>query len=350
VANTLIPFFNTQIQGLSVIARAMSGRMPMNERLKIQEKFYKRGLSIAGMTLLYAALMQDDEAYQNASPEARLANWFVRIPGVDEPLKIPIPFEYGLMFKAIPEAIYNAAFTQDDGKPIAKAIAKMALNSIPGGSSYFLPQAAKPPVEMVTGVDLFTGAEIETPAMQKLDPAERYKDDTTELAKMLGAFGNVSPVKIDQFIKGVGSQTALSLVSLANPLLKGDNPTSASMKTSKYPLIGGAFQATDAGGIINRVYEQMEEAVQAKNTYEKLLLEGREEKAEAYLNENINRITMADSAASFRTEMKKLTDYEKAIRADQNMSPQEKRTELDDIRRLKIETAKTYRDALREAA
>jgi hypothetical protein len=139
-------------------------------------------------------------------------------------------------------------------------------------------------------------------------------------------------------------------VSLANPLLEGDNPPSASMKTSKYPLIGGAFQATDAGGIINRVYEQMEEAVQAKNTYEKLLLEGRDEKAESYLNENITRIMMADSAPNFRNEMKQLTDYEKAIRADREMSPQEKRETLDEIRRQKIETAKTYRAALREAA
>jgi hypothetical protein len=350
VANTLIPFFNTQIQGLSVIGRAMSGRMPMNEKLRIQEKFYKRGMGLAAMTLMYAALMQDDEAYQNASPEARLANWFLRIPGVDEPVKIPIPFEYGLLFKAIPETLFAAAGQDSDMGPVMKALGKMALNSIPGGSSYMLPQAAKPLVELVTGVDMFTGNEIETPAMKKLDPAERYREDTSELAKMLGSFGGMSPVRIDQFIKSVGSQTALSLVSLTNPLLAGDNPPSASMKTSKLPLIGAAFQATDSGGVINRVYEQMEEAVQAKNTYTKLLEEGREEKAERYLNENLNRIMMADSAASFRNEMNQLTSYEKAIRADRNMSPEEKRTELDEVRRLKIETAKQYRAALRDAA
>ena len=350
VANTLIPFFNTQIQGLSVIGRAMSGRMPMDEKLRIQEKFYKRGMGLAAMTLMYAALMQDDEAYQNASPEARLANWFLRIPGVDEPVKIPIPFEYGLLFKAIPETLFAAAGEDSDMGPVLKALGKMALNSIPGGSSYMLPQAAKPLVELVTGVDMFTGNEIETPAMKKLDPAERYREDTSELAKMLGAFGNMSPVRIDQFIKSVGSQTALSLVSLTNPLLAGDNPPSASMKWSKAPFVGAAFQATDAGGIINRVYEQMEEAVQAKNTYTKLLEEGREEKAERYLNENLNRIMMADSAASFRNEMNQLTSYEKAIRADLKMTPEEKRAELDEVRRLKIETAKQYRAALRDAA
>jgi hypothetical protein len=350
IANTMYPFFATQLQGLSIMYRAMSGRMPMNDRLKIQDKFIRRGLTLGAMTLAYAAMMQDDEAYQNASPEARLANWFVRIPGVDAPLKIPIPFEYGLLFKAIPEAIYHAAFSKEDFAPVGKALAKMAANSIPGAGSYFMPQIAKPIISQATGVDLFTGANVETPAMQKLDPAERYKEGTTELAKMLGAGANISPARIDQFIKDIGSGTLLSLVSLANPLLAGDNPPSASMKPSKYPLVGGMFQPTDAGAVIDRVYEKMEEAVQAKNTYTKLLEEKREDKAEAYLNANIDRIMLADSEPNFKDAMKQLTDYEKAIRADEEMLPSEKREKLDEIRRQKIETAKAYRDALREAA
>jgi hypothetical protein len=350
VLNTLIPFFNTQLQGLSVMARAMTGRMPMNEKLQIQKKLFQRAATMAAMTLMYTALMQDDEAYENATPEVRMANWFVRMPGVDEPLKIPIPFEFGLLFKSIPETLYNAAAGNADMNPVMWALGKQMLNSIPGGSSLFMPQAMKIGVEQFFGKDAFNLADIETPAMKKLDPAERYKDNTTELAKTLGAFADISPARIDQFIKSVGSQTLLSLVSLTNPLLAGDNPPSASMKTSKLPLVGAAFQPTDAGGIINRVYEQMEEAVQAKNTYTKLLEEGREEKAERYLNDNLNRIMMADSAASFRNEMNQLTSYEKAIRADLKMTPEEKRAELDEVRRLKIETAKQYRAALRDAA
>ena len=86
--------------------------------LDIQSKFVRRGIGMAVMTMLYAALMEDDEAYKNATPEQRLANWFVRVPGLDEPVRIPIPFEYGLLFKAIPEAVVNVAFGTDEGAPL----------------------------------------------------------------------------------------------------------------------------------------------------------------------------------------------------------------------------------------
>jgi len=350
VANTLIPFFNTQIQGLSVLARAATGNMPLDEKLKIKEKFYKRGAMMAGLTMLYAAMMQDDEAYKNATPEVRMANWFVRVPGLDEPLKIPIPFEYGLIFKSTFEALYNVAFQNEEFKPIAKALRGQAMNAIPGMSGYMMPQAFKPVAEMVTGVDFFTGRDIESKSMAMLDRGERYSDNTTELAKFLGRETTASPVMVDHFIKSVGSQSLLALVSMTNSLFGQDNPPSASMKWSKAPLVGGIFQPTDAGAIINRVYEQMEEAVQAKNTYEKMLADGKEDQAERYLNTNIDRIMRADSAPSFRSDMKQLTEYERAVKADRDMTPREKRETLDAIRRQKIDTAKQYRDALREAA
>jgi hypothetical protein len=61
-------------------------------------------LALRSLTLL---MMQDDESYENANPEERYGNWFVRIPGLEEPLRIPIPFELGLIGKALPEGIYR---------------------------------------------------------------------------------------------------------------------------------------------------------------------------------------------------------------------------------------------------
>jgi hypothetical protein len=45
---------------------------------------------------------------------------------------------------------------------------------------------------------------------------------------------------------------------------------------SEYPILGGAFQPNDAGGIINSVYERMNEIrLKVKNTVDKLVKEGR---------------------------------------------------------------------------
>ena len=345
VANALIPFFNAQIQGLNVFAKAATGRMPFNERLKTRQKFYKRGMSIAALTLLYAAAMEDDEAYKNAKPDQKYNNWFVRTPFFDEPLKIPIPYEVGLIFKAIPEAIYNTAFDKEEFAPVGKAVGKMLFNAIPGGSSYGMPQVAKPVIEMVTGVDLFTGADIESAREKNLDPAARYRENTTELAKMLGGMGipGMSPLKVDQFIKSVGTQTLLAVVSAGNVVLGAEKPPSAEMKTSQLPLVGGMFQATDAGGIIDRTYEIMKEAEQASATYNKLLTESTPQEADAYLQANMSRLMLADSVAEFRNEMKDITDYEALVKRNDD-APAEKRKKLDEARKLKIDTARLYRD------
>jgi hypothetical protein len=351
-ANSLIPFFSTQIQSINVLIRAMTGNMPFEERLKIKEKFYKRAIGMAAFTMMYAMAMEDDEAYKNATPEQKYSNFFIRTPFFDEPLRVPIPFEFGLLFKAIPEAILHIAMGKEDTAPIVKAITGMAVNSIPGASNYFVPQALKPIVEGVTGKDMFTGADVETSKMQKLDPSERYKENTTELSKFLGGMGipGMSPVKIDQFIKGVGSQTLLSAISLTDVLFNADKPPSAEMKTSQLPFVGGAFQPTDAGGIINRVYDRMEEIDQKTNTFKKLQDDGREAEADAYLREHGKLLDLEREPRAFRKEMSDIKEAEDEIKTDRSMSPYEKRNKLDELRQYKIKTATEYRDLLRSAA
>jgi hypothetical protein len=90
MANALIPFFNSQIQGLNVLYKALTGKLPFDKRLKIQEKLITRGALMFGASLAYAAMMQDDEAYKNATPEQKYGNWFIRISGIDEPIKFTV--------------------------------------------------------------------------------------------------------------------------------------------------------------------------------------------------------------------------------------------------------------------
>jgi len=350
-ANTLYPFFNAQIQGLSVFVKAMTGNMPYNERLKIQEKFKQRVVAMAAFTVMYAMAMEDDEAYKNATPEQKLNNWFVRVPGFDEPLKIPIPFEFGLLAKAVPEAIYNSVAGDGDVAPIAQALVQLGINAIPGGSSKGIPQFLVPVVESITGKDLFTGADVESARMQSLDPAQRYKDTTTELAKVLGSMGipGVSPVKVDQFIKGVGAQTLLSAVSLADAFIASPKVQQAEKKASQVAFFSSAFQPNDAGGIINRTYELMQDGERAVNTYNKLYADGNPAEAEAYLNANMQRVSIGTSYGDFKKDMKQSTDAITEVKAS-DLSPREKRNRIDQLRKEQIDTAKLYRDIIRKAA
>jgi len=82
--NTMVPFFNSAVQGYNVLYKAFTGKMPYAKKLEIQNKLIKRGSMIAGMSILYAIASQDNEAYQNATPEQKYMNWFVPGFGLKE--------------------------------------------------------------------------------------------------------------------------------------------------------------------------------------------------------------------------------------------------------------------------
>jgi hypothetical protein len=83
----MIPFFNSQIQGLNVLYKAATGQMPFNEALQIRRKFYNNAALLAASGIAYAMMMQDDDYYKNAKPKDRYSNFIFHIPGVEEPIK-----------------------------------------------------------------------------------------------------------------------------------------------------------------------------------------------------------------------------------------------------------------------
>ena len=284
VANALIPFFNAQIQGLNVLYKAMAGKMPFNDQLRIREKLLFRGGMMAGATLLYAAMMEDDDAYKNATPDQKYGNWFVRLPGVDEPVRIPIPFEIGYIFKALPEALYNSMTTEHGGEEAVKAFKQILLQTIPGGSSYGIPQAVKPLIEVGLGKSFYTGRDILSEREKNLLPEEQYRANTSDAAKALGSGLGISPIKIEALVNGYTGTMGLAFlqaISLGVPAK--ETPEQAVKRLSDYPIVGGVFQPNDAGGIVNSVYERMNEVSQVKRTVDKLMDEGKVQEAQALL-------------------------------------------------------------------
>jgi uncharacterized protein (DUF3084 family) len=89
----------------------------------------------------------------------------------------------------------------------------------------------------------------------------------------------------------------------------------------------------------------MEDVIQSKQTYNRMVEQGRTEAAEDYLNEKADLIGMASMAGNFRQRMGDLTKQERQIRADASFSGAEKRALLDELRQAKIELAKNFSSA-----
>jgi hypothetical protein len=342
--NSLIPFFNAQIQSLNVLYKAITGKLPFNERLKIQEKLLTRGLMIAAGTLAYAAAMQDDEAYKNATPEQKYGNWFIRIPGVDEPIRLPIPFEVGYIFKALPEALYNTMVDKHGGEEAVKAFRTILLSTIPGGSSYGIPQALKPAIEAGLGKSFYTGRDILSRREQTLLPEQQFRENTSELAKAFGSLG-ISPIKVDALINGYTGTMGLAFAQAVGTLMPTRTaPEQAYKRLSEMPVVGGAFQPNDAGGIINNVYDHMLEFKKVKVTVDDMIKRGDTAGARELISTRSNEFAASQMADQFVTTMGKLTQYEQAIRASNN-TPEQKREQLDKIRQAKIRFSEMTRQA-----
>jgi hypothetical protein len=344
VISSLIPFFNAQIQSLNVLYKALFGKMPFNERLKIQEKLMTRGMLLASTTLAYSAMMQDDEAYKNATPDQKYGNWFIRVPGVDEPVRLPIPFELGYIFKALPEALYNSMVDKHGKEDAVKAFQQILLQTIPGGTSYGIPQALKPYVEAKLGKSFYTGRDILSAQEKGLLPEQQFRENTSEIAKSLGKAAGVSPIMIEQLVQGYTGGIGLALMQAINIGYSATGtPEKAYKRLSEMPLVGGAFQPNDAGAIITSVYDRMLEVQKVQNTVDDMLLKGQRSEAMALLQKRGNEYMASEMADYYTSTVRELTQYETAIRAS-NLSSIEKRQQLDNIRQAKIRFASGMRD------
>jgi hypothetical protein len=351
-ASILIPFFNAQVQGLDVLYRAYKEDMPAAQKLRVKQKLKDRLLMMGAFTFAYAMMMEEDEAYKNANMDERYANWFVPTPlGT---FRVPIPFELGFFGKAIPEGLYRLAVADDKLSDVLPALRKQFFMAIPGD----LPTSIKAPIEVLLNKSFFTDRPIIDARLEGLVKSEQFKEKTPELIKMLGidspeivkkVFGieGVSPAQVEYLIKGYTGTLPVALLRLLDPVFASGEVVKADMKLSDVPVVGSFFQPTDAGGIINAAYASVQQAQRVSNTYKKLVSEGRTEEARKFFEENTANLSLASAAGTFRQQMGEFTKAERAVRAS-NLSAEEKRERLDELRKIKIKYSEQFRNLVEQ--
>jgi len=343
--STAIPFMNTQIQGLDVLGKALRGKLTLGQQKDLRVKLWRRGMMLAAFTTAYAALMADDEAYKNADPWTKYTSWFIRLPFFDEPIRVPAPFEFGYIFKALPEAVFNMAFKEEKFSKVLQFYKQAAINTIP----ISVPQAIKPAIEGYTGTSFYTGEKIESEREKGLLPGYRERSTTTETAKLLASISpeHISPVMIDHLTRGYGGGLGIALSSLLNPFLAPTSNVVAPEKMpSQYPFIGTFFQPNDASGVLNGAYEIATRAQQASKTFNELAASGDKQKAMAFLNKFKAEIIIEDAAGSMIREIGELNALERLItKGPVKMSAPEKLAKLKEIRAAKIKLSGSFSKA-----
>ena len=269
------------------------------------------------------------------------------LPGVDEPLKLPIPYEFGFFFSA-GVALADAIKGEVDTPQQLRAIKDMFVGAIPGASGNFVPQIVKPLAEVYANRNFFSGTPLESARLEKLNPEARYNAHTTEVAKWMATMvPGLSPIQIEHIVSGYLGQIPLMVLASTNEMFR-DGKEEPTRKLSEMPLIGSSFQRKYGGEDADVVYKLANDSMEAKRTFDSYRKTGKLEDAKEFLADNRAEIMVAPMAAQYQKLMGALRKQEEIIRGS-NMPPDAKEKRIDALNEQRQLQSERYLKAIRRA-
>jgi hypothetical protein len=334
VLTTSIPFLNARFQGLDVFLRALSGRYSTNRDLnkaQVARSAWVRGTMLASLTGLYWLLVSDDEQYKEQSDEIRDNNWvFPTEMGV--PIKIPIPFEVGLMFKTLPETLLRTAHGEGAREAVNTGIKGITstLEINPLGIQLFAPL-----IEAGLNHNFFTGREI-VPYYISQNVADGFAEraDTNQLAKIIGSSMNISPMKVEHVLRGytgtLGSYV-WDAVDIGLRYASGDDKKlMPATQWYQYPVIKRFFASPEGSGLKQDFYDLYFEVNKVKGTINNLKKDGRIDELVAYLAGREHLMAMAPMTNRIKEYLERLTRNRQMV-LNSDLAPQVKHDMIQDI-------------------
>jgi hypothetical protein len=347
--NHMVPFLSAAIQGWDVLYRAAKGDMPLADKVAVRKRLLARGSMIAGLSFLYALGMADDEQYKNANTSERLNNWFVKLPGTDQTIKLPIPFELGVIFKMVPEAVARSMFMDKDFseemRAVGGALAGMAPNVL-------APQAMLPVIEATLNKSFFTGRPIEGRALEDVDIGKRADASTSELSKLLGfdveLFGKqfgVSPKMFEYMASQYTAGIYPALAALVDTVLPAPTSAKPDRTLAEMPLFRSALVQENAGGETNRLYDKIEKFARYNATMKKLM-ESDPAEGIRYMQENSENVAKGAMANKMKAAIDKISNAENKVRNNPDLSSADKKLALDRFKQIKSRLATQFSAAI----
>jgi hypothetical protein len=334
-----IPFFNAYLQGMDVLYRTMVGKgVSTGERKAAMKIFYMTGMQIAALNLLYTMMMSGDDDYEGLDDYVRNRNYI--LPGG---FKIPVAPEVGFLFKVLPEQLYRTVMsdgvqTPQDTTAVAKRMTGAFVDAF-GGMEY-LPQLVKPLIELSTNYSFFLESPIVGAGLRNVDPKLQFTESTSELAKMLGGMANISPVKLDYFIRAYTGMAGTLGLEVTDSLM---NPDRMGKPLYKTPQVSTFMYDPTGRGFKSDFYKFREEVDKVTDTVNMMKREGKAEELADYLTEEkATRYAMRGMVSRVEDQLSKLRNYRKIIASDTALSPAERREMTREILDQERELVKAY--------
>lgn len=224
--NQVVPFFNACLQGGDKMVRLF------------REDFVGTSLKVTGYiilpSLLIMAMNWNEDWYKDLDPDIKNNYWCL-----GRNIRIPKPQEAGVLFGSGIEALFQQAADKDKDA-VSNFLKAFSSNMIPS----VLPTLILPLIEWSANYSFFKGRPLVGNKYSRLPDELQYNDYTSELSKGIGSTLKVSPMKIDNLVRGyTGTMGALLWSMAGEPFAKANNLPAKHF--SELPFVRD-FNVTDA--------------------------------------------------------------------------------------------------------
>lgn len=317
----MMPFVNPPIQGLARDIAAARGRIGGVSKAQGKKMLTYRVAKYAMFTAMYAAFMSGDDDYENQSEDLQDNNFFIggfraAVPQEIRPLKVAVE-------RGTRAWVLNAP-RSDETPEIFGTIIRKTWEIVAGFMP--VPTAFRPALETKMNYNLFSNLPVVGAGQQRKEPYLQYTENTSELAKVVGAQLNYSPIKIDHLLKGYFGYLGSTVGQMSN-YLSGDRPAPTA---NDIIFIGSMIENPRATGNRGDFYDLYDKVSTVKASAQALKDQGDVEGLQDYMQENKGYIAVAPTVNNLHNQLNKLRQYRKQV-MNSDMSPKEKRETLDGL-------------------
>jgi hypothetical protein len=303
--------------------------------------------------MAYLINRNDPEYFQLPEWE-RTMFWHHKIGG--QWIRFPKPFELGVFFGSSVERVLEMLDKHDPTQldEFAKNYAKgISLDMIP------IPTAARPFIENWKNYSLLRGRPIVSKALEDVEKQYQIQPGTSQFAQNAGKFFGVSPVQVDNIIRGY---TAGSGQVISEFLSRGSDIAEAVFDSNKHIKDAApSFNPKDTWGLraftsqfprnaesIDKLYDFADKARKASATSDYLEKSLRIDDMVEHIEKKAVIIGLGEGLAPVLQTLAQLRAERGRILLNNAISPAEKRRQFDALDKQMYEISTTIYDSIKE--
>jgi hypothetical protein len=342
------PFLNAHMQGLTRLYDGMLGRDVTMSRSKAVTSFFIKGLAMMLPTLALQLYNQQNSDYERLPEMAKDLYWHIFIG--DKHYVIPKPFEAGALFASLPERVLRVLQGKDTKRTFAAAMGDIV------GEMFGLdplPQVGVPILQDIANKQELTGdVPIVSQHLMDLPPGAQKTATTsptvTAIAHAMPAMAPDalrSPLRLQHLIRGYTSAIGMYALQGADALARtaGYAPPSPASPfggrlASALAHVGNVqVPASDTRNrYIDEVYSAQHDADAAAKAIRAYVKQGNLADARETMQDNRTALQYRNELHSISSKLGQLRSLEQQVMLSPTLTPQEKRSKLDDINRMRV--------------